>query len=118
MKNIKYSFKRYAFVLGIALSMLSSFSMAGVVSTDQVKEQTQLDVDKAKIQTFVERADVREQLQALGVGETMSKVRVAAMTDQEVHEMALKIDAMPAGGYVRNSDLILVLLIVLLILLI
>ena len=118
MKNTKYSFKRLAFVLGIALSMLTSSSMAGMVSTDKVTEQAQLDADKAKVQTFIERADVREQLQALGVGETMSKVRVAAMTDQEVHEMALKIDSMPAGGHVSNSDLILVLLIVLLILLI
>lgn len=118
MINAKHSFKMYAFVLGAALSMLTTSSMAGMVSTDQVAEQSQLDADKVKIQTFVERADVREQLQALGVGETMSKVRVAAMTDQEVHEMALKIDSMPAGGYVRNSDLVLVLLIVLLILLI
>jgi hypothetical protein len=118
MINAKHSFKMYAFVLGAALSMLSSSSMAGMVSTDQVAEQSQLDADKVKIQNFVERADVRDQLQALGVGETMAKVRVAAMTDQEVHEMALKIDSMPAGGYVRNSDLILVLLIVLLILLI
>lgn len=118
MKNAKHSFKMYAFLLGAALSMLTASSMAGMVTTEQAAVQSQLDADKLKIQSFVERAEVRDQLQAMGVGETMSKIRVAAMTDQEVHEMALKIDTMPAGGRARNSDLVLVLLIVLLILLI
>lgn len=118
MKNAKHSFKMYAFLLGAALSMLTASSMAGMVTTEQAVVQSQLDADKLKIQSFVERAEVRVQLQAMGVGETMAKIRVAAMTDQEVHEMAMKIDTMPAGGRARNSDLVLVLLIVLLILLI
>lgn len=117
MINAKYTLKMYAFLLGTALSMFTTASMAGMVSTDQVVQQSQLDADKVKVQNFVDRVEVRDQLQTLGVGETMAKVRVAAMTDKEVHEIALKIDSMPAGGYVRNSDLVLVLLIVLLILL-
>ena len=40
------------------------------------------------------------------------------MTDEEVHAMAQKIDTMPAGGRIHDSDLVLILLIILLILLI
>jgi hypothetical protein len=50
--------------------------------------------------------------------EPSAKDRVAAMTDQEVHAMAQKIDSMPAGGALSNNDLILIMVIVLLLLLI
>jgi hypothetical protein len=63
-------------------------------------------------------AQVKDRLQGLGVGEPMAKDRVAAMTDQEVHAVAQKIDSMPAGGRLDNNDLTLILLIVLLILII
>jgi hypothetical protein len=48
----------------------------------------------------------------------MSKDRVAAMTDQEVHTLAQNIGSLPAGGSLSNNDLTLILLIVLLVLLI
>lgn len=112
----KISIKKYAAILGAALCLQASAAMAGMVTTDQMAVQNQLEVDKLKIQTFIERADVKDRLQALGVESPMAKVRVAAMTDQEVHIMAEKIDTMPAGGYIGHSDMVLILLIVLLIL--
>jgi len=116
--NAKYLLRMCAVVLGTVLCLQTSAVMAGIVTTDQMAAQNQVDADKIKIQTFVDRADVKDSLQALGVAELMAKVRVAAMTDQEVHALAQKIDTMPAGGYLGNSDLVLILLIVLLILVI
>ena len=68
--------------------------------------------------SLFDMAQVKDRLQGLGVGEPMAKDRVAAMTDQEVHAVAQKIDSMPAGGRLDNNDLTLILLIVLLILII
>jgi hypothetical protein len=80
--------------------------------------QNQAETEKSKVQAFMDRADVKVRLQALGVNEISAKDRVAAMTDQEVHAMAQKIDSMPAGGTLSDRDLILILCIVLLLLLI
>ena len=116
--NAKHTLKMCVVVLGAALCLQTSAVMAEIVTADQMAPQSQIETDKLKIQTFIEREDVKDRLEALGVAESMSKVRVAAMSDQEVHALAQKIDTMPAGGYLHDSDLILVLLIVLLILVI
>lgn len=116
--NLKPCLKMSTVVMAAALCFQTSAVMAGIITTEQIAPQSQTEADKLKIQAFMERAEVKDQLHALGADEYMSKIRVAAMTDQEVHEMALNIDSMPAGGRLHDSDLILVLLLVLLILLI
>jgi hypothetical protein len=114
----KQSLKMCIVVLGAMLFLQTSAVMAEVVSTDQMAGQNQTEAEKYRIQAFIDREDVKVRLQALGVAESMAKVRVAAMTDQEVQVMAQKLDAMPAGGRLRDSDLVVILLIVLLILII
>jgi hypothetical protein len=116
--NAKLSHRMCVAVLGAALSLQTSVAMAGIVPTDQLAAPNQTETEKAKVQAFMDRADVRDRLQALGVDAPSAKDRVAGMTDQEVHAMAQKIDSMPAGGTLSNNDLLLVLLIVLLILII
>jgi len=92
--------------------------MAGIVTTDNMAVQNQTATEKSRAQTFIDRADVKDRLQALGVDKSLIQDRVAAMTDQEVHALAQNIDSMPAGGRVDNHDLTVILLIVLLILII
>lgn len=77
--------------------------------------QTQAELDRAKVQTFVERANVQEKLRVMGVSGLVAKDRVAAMSEQEVHAMAERIDAMPAGGALSTGDMIVILLIALLV---
>lgn len=116
--NAKLSRRMCVVVMGAALCLQTSAVMAGIVATDELAIQNQTAAEKSKVQTFIDRADIKVRLQALGVDEPMAKDRVAAMTDQEVHAMAQKIDSMPAGGTLRNSDLTLILVILLLLLLI
>jgi hypothetical protein len=116
--NAKLSHRMCVVVMGVALCLQTSAVMAGIVATDELAAPNQADIDKAKVQAFMDRADVKERLQALGVEESSAKDRVAAMNDQEVHAMAQKIDSMPAGGTLTNNELILILLIIILLLLI
>jgi hypothetical protein len=116
--NAKHFLRMCAVVLGAALCLQTSAVMAGMVTTDQLATQNQADAEKARVQAFMDRADVKVRLQALGVNELSAKDRVAAMTDPEVHAMAQKIDSMPAGGTLSDRDLVLILLVVLLLLLI
>jgi len=116
--NVKHIIKMCVVILGAALCLQTTTVMAGLVTADQMAPQSQLEAEKIKIQSFIDRAEVKDRLQALGVAESMSKVRVAAMTNEEVHAMAQKIDTMPAGGRLNDSDLVVILLIILLILII
>lgn len=51
-----------------------------------------------RVNRLLERADVQSSLQAHGVNPADVKTRVAAMTDDEVAQLAAKIDQLPAGG--------------------
>jgi len=80
---------------------------AGMVTTEGLLE-------RERIVTILDRADVQAQLQAHGVSPAEVKARVAAMTDAEAAELAARIDELPAGG----ASILGVILIVFLVLLI
>ena len=79
---------------------------AGMVSTESALE-------RERIASLLERAEVQVQLQAYGVSPAQVKARVAALTDAEAAELAARIDELPAGG-VSVLGLILVVFLVLL----
>jgi hypothetical protein len=56
------------------------------------------DADRAQIFSVLEREEVRTQLQAQGVDPAQVKARVAAMSDEEVAQLAGQIESLPAGG--------------------
>jgi hypothetical protein len=114
----KLSHRMCGVVLGAALCLQASAAMAGIVTTDNLAPQHQTATEKSRVQAFVDRAEVRDKLKTLGVDQSLVKARVAAMTDQEAHALAQRIDSMPAGGTLSNNDLILILLIVILVLII
>ncbi len=108
-------FRVLPLLLSAALVIQAPLARAGIVDTDSLAAPTQVAQDRAKVQAFLEQATVRERLQALGVGGLQAQERVAAMTQAEVHALAERIDAMPAGGALSNTDLILILLIAILV---
>jgi len=86
----------------IATSLIVSISglavplpaRAAMIGTDAAV----VSADKQRIATFLNRSDVRAQLESYGVNPTDAKARVAAMTDQEAAGLAHQIDSAPAGG--------------------
>lgn len=71
---------------------------AGMVETDQTVSHELANQDRAKISAFLDRADVVAQMQKQGVAASEAKARVYAMTDDEAHRIAGKLDQLPAGG--------------------
>ena len=69
---------------------------AGIISTDQAVASAQS--DRAAVLNLINRADVANQLQALGVDPATAQDRVAALTDNEVRSLADKLQALPAGA--------------------
>ncbi|MFL6567332.1 MAG: PA2779 family protein [Burkholderiales bacterium] len=70
--------------------------------------------ERLRVLTVLERSDVQAALQAHGVSSADVKARVAAMTDDEVAQVAGQLDSLPAGG----SDVLTIILAVFIILLI
>jgi len=67
---------------------------AGIVETDAAFYSEA----RGRIMTTLDRAEIREQLEARGVSPDEVEARVAALTDQEAAELAARIDELPAGG--------------------
>lgn len=94
-----------------AMLILAPVARAEIVETQALATPTEAEQDRAKVQSFVERATVKEKLEAMGVGGLLAKDRVAALSEQEVHALAERIDAMPAGGSLSQMDLVIILLV-------
>ncbi len=69
-------------------------AQAGMVPTESAVSGAQ----RVRVAEFFDRQDVQLQLQARGVGAEEVKARVAALTDDEVSQLANRIDSLPAGG--------------------
>lgn len=85
-----------ASVLGLGLPLQSAH--AGLVGTDKVAVSAQSQSERERIRAFLDREDVRKELQTQGVDVNTAKARVDALTDEEVQKVAGKLDKMPAGG--------------------
>ena len=77
--------------LGLGLPLPAS---AGIVTTDQITASAERD----RVRDFMAREDVRTQMESLGVDANSVRERVDAMTDEEIGQLAGRIDQMPAGA--------------------
>jgi hypothetical protein len=98
-----------------ALLVQAPIARADIVDTPDLTAQSQMQQDQAKVQSFFERASVKEKLEAMGVQGLVAKERVASLSEQEVHALAERIDAMPAGGTLSQTDMIVILLVAILV---
>jgi hypothetical protein len=116
---MKRELKRFWFIVASAtvLCALPLAAGAKMVSTGQAIDGVAADQDRARVQSFLDRTVARDKLQTMGVDAFAVKERVAKLTDQEVHDLAQKLDTLPVGGNISNNDLIVILLVVILIVL-
>ena len=90
----------------IAICMIAAFTLAitpvvpvaaGMISNEQVAEQQSVADARLTVQNFMDRDDVRQQFEGLGVDPQEAEQRVAALSDAEVRDLAQKIETAPAG---------------------
>ncbi len=91
-------FRLVAQLLIVSLCALPYSGHAALVGTDRLVNSAQQQSERDRVGTFLGRGDVQQQLQLFGLTEDSAKQRVAAMTDEEVRNLAGKIDSMPAGA--------------------
>ncbi len=101
--------------IAAAFALPLQSAQAELVSTEQVASDVKVQADREKVRAFLSRADAQRSLVALGVEPELAKQRVDALTDAEVVTIAGKIDTLPAGGALTNTELILIVLIAILV---
>jgi len=82
----------------LALSLHLPGAHAAVIGTEAVVSAQQAQLDRSRVQNLLARDDVKQQLLGLGVDPKQVSARVAAMSDNDVHQLAAKMDQLPAGG--------------------
>jgi hypothetical protein len=85
--------------LGLGLTSTASATVIGTQDFLAAKAaSTSATGDLARVRAALQRSDVQQQLQALGVSPAQAEARVAALTDQELASMADGLEQLPAGG--------------------
>ena len=89
----------YIVTLGVlALSVHLPVAHAAVIGTEAVVAAQQAEIDRIRVQDLLGRAEVKARLLAAGVDPDQVSARVDALSDADVHQLAAKIDQLPAGG--------------------
>jgi hypothetical protein len=84
-------------VVMFVISMPQDVAQAALVTTEEALAAGDGAADRARVLAFLDRAQVREQIVALGVDPNEAAARVAALSDAQVRELAGQIDQLPAG---------------------
>jgi hypothetical protein len=98
-----------------AVALAVPQAQAGVIATDQALQSPS---ERERVKAMLERPEVAEALQKYGINAHDAAARVDAMSNEEVTQLAGRLDALPAGGALSNNDLIIILLIVVIVLLV
>ncbi len=92
----------------IALAIWAPFqaAQAGMIGTGQIAHAAQN--DRGAVLDFMARGDVARELQSFGLDPAAARDRVAAMTEDEVRQLAGRINSAPAGADVAGLLLLVV----------
>ncbi len=100
MMQLRQCLRAIAVCMAIVMLMTSlpfNFARAAMVTTDQVVAQAEMDKDRARVMRFMAREDVRQQLQALGIDPDEAARRTESLSDDEIQQIAERMDELPAG---------------------
>ncbi|MFO8151680.1 DUF6627 family protein [Thioalkalivibrio sp.] len=85
---------------------------ASMLGTGSLIEAERSALDRERLLAQLEREEVREQLQTLGVHPEAAAERIARMTDAEIRMLSERLEELPAGAGLLGVALFIVLLLV------
>ncbi len=100
MINLGQSIRTIAMAMAVvmlATSLPMNFARAAIVTTDEVVAAQAADEDRARVIQFVAREDVRRQIEALGIDPDEAARRTDSLSDEEIQQIAGRLDELPAG---------------------
>ncbi len=87
-------------IVGLTTMGFPLAAQASIVPTEQIVTLGAAASNRDRVSTFMARKDVRQAMSEQGVSPEAAAARVAAMSDNEVAQLAGRIDQAPAGGEV------------------
>ncbi len=89
--------------ISCVLAALVLLSVPSMATADLVSASTALELQergraRTVVDQFLGRADVAEQLVALGVDPEVARLRAASLSTAELNELAGQLEELPAGG--------------------
>jgi hypothetical protein len=100
MNYLRYSCRATALAMAAVMTIVTmpvGSARAGLVTTDELIAGRRAEGDRDHVRQFILRDDVAGQMRQLGVDPAEAAARVDGMTDEEVREIAGRIDLVPAG---------------------
>lgn len=86
-----------AMVMGVFMQSTAVAAPAGMVSTQQLAQESRVDQQRAQVSAFLNRAEVQAQLEARGVDAADAAARISGLNASELASLSSQIDALPAG---------------------
>jgi len=100
-------------VLGLAAAMLMPRAYAGMIQPEQAQQD-----DRTQVKDMLARPEVVREMQKMGIPPEKAAARVDAMSDDEVRQLAGRLNALPAGGAMTTEEWLLVIVVILLVVII
>ncbi len=101
-------------LFGITPKVEAGFSPSEAIAQSQMNKSADLE----KIRKFIEVKMVRERLRAFGFSHEEIQTRLGQLTDNQIHQLALKLDEMKVGGDGGEAVVIVLLILILVVLII
>lgn len=98
------------FVLVFSLAMTPLQGFAGLIDTDAAQAVS----ERARVKAMLERPELAQALEKMGLPPRDAQARVDAMNDVEVAQLAGRLDAVPAGGALTTQEWLLIIIAILL----
>lgn len=86
-----------AFVMFLVSAPVTMVANAALVTSDSVISSLSAQQDREKVLDFFSREDVTSHFRTLGLSPDEARARVQSMSDEELRQVAGKLDQMPAG---------------------
>ena len=90
------------FLIGITPRVYADFSPSELIGPPQIDRQS----DLLKVQRVLESKMVRERLHQLGFTGEEIQQRLCQLSDEQIHQVALKIDEVNVGGDTAEAVII------------
>ena len=100
-------------ILTLLTGSFASNASAQFITTDEALTIEQQSQASERINSFLAREEVQQQLIKFGVPPEQAEQRIAALTPQELMSLDAKIGEMPAGGIAEVIGIVVIVLFVL-----
>lgn len=98
MRNGHFARLICTLLCAVPLLIVQTSAHAGVIGAEQFLSAVDRQVTIGEIDAVLARGEVRAQLELHGVDPAEAMMRVAALNDQELVELAENLETLPAGG--------------------